>query len=127
MTQQTPKATIARMFSDDDGVSHFEEYAIDMSPKVFAPPAPSAFVSSPLATAQSYFLHFPEGWFGDMHPAPHRQLMTIVHGEIEATVSDGETRIFKAGDTVLAEDVTGPGHASKALGNGTLVFVVQLS
>ena len=32
----------------------------------------------------------PAGWYGDWHPAPRRQLMFCLAGELEVQVSDGE-------------------------------------
>ncbi len=39
----------------------------------FAPLAPPMYASTPMPAAQTLFLLCPEGWFGDMHPAPRRQ------------------------------------------------------
>ncbi len=45
-----------------------------------------------------------------MHVAPHKQYVVILSGELEITTGQNETRRFKAGDILLAEDTTGHGH-----------------
>jgi uncharacterized cupin superfamily protein len=44
-------------------------------------------------------------------------------GEVEITVSDGETRRFGPGTILLAEDVTGKGHISRGVGNAERVSI----
>jgi hypothetical protein len=57
------------------------------------------YVSTPLEAKKSMFLLLPEGWFGDLHPAPNRQLVILMRGGPEVTASDGEVRRFKPGDS----------------------------
>ena len=56
-------------------------------------------------------------YFVDWHNAPRRQFVVNLSGEVEITVSDGETRRFGTGTILLAEDVTGKGHISRGVGN----------
>ena len=49
------------------------------------------------------------------HNAPRRQFVIILDGEVDITVSDGETRRFGGGDVMLLEDTSGKGHYSKAV------------
>jgi uncharacterized cupin superfamily protein len=41
----------------------------------------------------------------------------MVSGAAEVSVSDGETRTINAGDVVLFEDIDGPGHTMRVIGN----------
>jgi len=47
------------------------------------------------------------------HPAPCRQYVIVLQGEVEVTTSDGESRVIGAGEVVLVEDTTGKGHITK--------------
>jgi quercetin dioxygenase-like cupin family protein len=58
----------------------------------------------------------PAGWQGDWHPAPRRQVMFVLAGELEVRVSDGEVRRFGPGAMLLVEDTTGTGHVSSVVG-----------
>ncbi len=49
------------------------------------------------------------------HNTPSRQFVIILKGEVDFTVSDGETRRFGSGAVVLLEDTSGKGHFSKAV------------
>ena len=51
------------------------------------------------------------------HPAPARQLLFILKGRAEFTVSNGERHVFGAGDVLLLEDTEGEGHCSRAMYN----------
>lgn len=49
------------------------------------------------------------------HNTPRRQYVVMLDGEVDFTVSSGETRRFGSGDIVLLEDVDGKGHYSRAV------------
>jgi quercetin dioxygenase-like cupin family protein len=49
----------------------------------------------------------------DFHNAPARQYIALMDGVIEIETSLGDKRIFKQGDVLLAEDITGKGHRSR--------------
>ncbi|MCP4547100.1 MAG: cupin domain-containing protein, partial [bacterium] len=69
----------------------------------------------------------PPGWEGDWHPAPKRQWMLYLAGEVEAEASDGETRRIGPGSITLLEDTWGKGHRSRVIGDTeVLLAVVQL-
>jgi hypothetical protein len=52
------------------------------------------------------------------HPAPCRQYVIVLEGEVEVTTSDGESRVVGSGEVVLVEDTHGKGHITKILGRG---------
>jgi uncharacterized cupin superfamily protein len=41
----------------------------------------------------------------------------MVSGAAEVSVSDGETRTINTGDVILFEDVHGPGHTMRVIGD----------
>ncbi len=116
-----------RVYSDADGMSHFEDAEMEFSSVDFAPPAPPLDLSTFSAATQLGFLRAPVGWEGDWHPAPCRQWIIYLTGEIEAEVSDGEIRRIGPGSVTLVEDTTGKGHKSRVVGEAeVLTVVVQL-
>jgi hypothetical protein len=54
----------------------------------------------------------------DWHNAPRRQYLINLEGSVEIITSDGKSRIFGPGSIILAEDLTGKGHLSKAVAGG---------
>lgn len=116
---------VARLFSDADGTSHFEDLEIDLLPADYAPPAPPLEVSEAIPVSNVVLTSFRAGWFGDWHPTPRRQLYFNLSGRLEVGVSDGEVRFLDPGDIVLVEDVIAPGHTTRAVGAeaSTGVFV----
>jgi Cupin domain len=117
--------SIVRLYSDEEGESHFSDEIITLALAEFAPPAPAIFVSPPVAATRSLFLALPDGWSGPSHPSPQRQLMVMMSGAIEVTVSGGESRTFAAGDAILIEDITGKGHTTRAAAPDALAMVVH--
>ncbi|MDH3890626.1 MAG: cupin domain-containing protein [candidate division Zixibacteria bacterium] len=117
-----------RVYTDDSGESHFEDVEVEFKTIDFAPPAPPLDLSSFTPATQFGYLRALAGWFGDWHPAPCRQLLFYLAGEIEAETSDGETRRFGPGSVTMVEDTTGKGHRSRVVGDtAALAVVVQLA
>jgi quercetin dioxygenase-like cupin family protein len=112
------------LYTDDDGHSRFEDLDFALSSKDFAPPAPPLDVSEAVEASAFMMLRVPAGWTDPMHPAPARQFFIVLAGSWEVSAA-GETRSLSAGDVVLAEDTSGPGHASTVV-EDTVVAVVRL-
>jgi quercetin dioxygenase-like cupin family protein len=119
--------SIARLYADPDGASHFGAWEWPAAETAFAPPAPPVRVTAPEAAERALLLHIPAGWTSRPHPAPRRQLMVVVRGTLESTVSDGETRSFPPGSAVLVEDTFGAGHSTRTVGGEVVVAVTQLA
>jgi quercetin dioxygenase-like cupin family protein len=107
----------ARIYADAGGESHFEDVEIELHEAAYAPPAPPFRVSDPSPATAIAMTTLPAGWFGDWHPTPRLQWWFQLSGELEVTVSDGETRRFVAGDIVRVEDTTGQGHTTRVIGD----------
>jgi len=105
-----------RLYADEDGESHFEKAEIELTPNLYAPPAPSFDVSEPVETMRYVMVRFPVGWDSAFHCAPRRQLFVVLSGEFEGVASDGSTIALTAGDAVLMEDTTGKGHGATVKG-----------
>ena len=113
-----------RIYEDRDGISHFEDVTVPLSPVEFAPPAPPLELSALTTATGMAFVTFPVGWSGDWHPAPRRQFFLFLAGELEAETGDGESRRVGAGSVALLEDTTGSGHRSRVVGNVEVLAVV---
>ena len=92
-----------RMYTGDDGKSHFEELDQTQGSKFF------------LSTIAAKALVFKNddnrdilGW----HNAPRRQWCITLSGTCEIGIGDGTKKTFGPGDIFLAEDVTGQGHTA---------------
>ncbi|HJO80813.1 MAG: hypothetical protein QGG34_11175 [SAR202 cluster bacterium] len=96
-----------RLFTGDDGQSHIEDIALDATPTW----------TSPQATTHIVFRTDPAGHFQDWHPAPRRQFVMILSGQLQIGLGDGSLHVFGAGDARLVEDVTGQGHTTAVYGN----------
>ena len=93
-----------RLYTGDDGKSHFEELDQAESSKHF---------SQPLAVQALVFKNDTNrddllGW----HTAPRRQWCFTLSGSVEIGIGDGTVKTFGPGDVFLAEDVTGEGHTA---------------
>ena len=97
---------IFRMYAGPDGKSHLEEQALAEHPLLTKPQAAKLIV----------FAEQPAGTFLDWHPAPRRQYVIVVSGQLEIGLGDGTLRRFGPGDARLVEDTTGQGHTTRYLG-----------
>jgi quercetin dioxygenase-like cupin family protein len=111
-----------RIYNDNHGGAKFADEEFTLTTRGFAPPAPPAEVSDLVSAYGFMMLRLPRGWSDAAHPAPARQFMVLVSGKVEV-VAGGERRTFVAGDVVLLEDTTAPGHGTTALEETVLAVV----
>jgi hypothetical protein len=120
-------ATYVRLFADEEGVSHFEDVDVRLSPVNFSPPAPPLDVVSLFPATSCGLLGDATEWGGEVpHPSPRRQIFCLMRGAYEITASDGTTRRFVPGSLLLLEDTSGQGHSTRIIADA-LVFTVALS
>lgn len=100
--------TITRIYSDQQGESHFEDIRIPLQDG-----GPIGFLSEAQAVGTIIFRKVIEQYDYDFHNAPARQYIALMDGEIEIETSLGICRTFKPGDVLLVEDVSGKGHRSR--------------
>jgi hypothetical protein len=99
---------VTRVWADEVGVTHFEDVGIPL-----ADAGSIGALSEPWPAGQVVFRTTGPDYDFDWHPAPERQLVVLLDGEIEIEVGDGEKRSFRGGDVLLLEDTTGPGHRTR--------------
>jgi len=102
------------MYTGSDGQSHLEEQQLAQHPAL----------RRPQAAAHIVFAEQPPGTFIDWHPAPRRQYVILLAGELEIGFSDGTLRRFGPGDARLVEDTTGQGHTTRFIGPGPVLTAV---
>ena len=106
-----------RMYAGEDNESHFEDL-----PGLFVEVGTATDVPLiPVTGVQ--FLRWPEDLERDWRPAPRRQFVIVLSGEMELEVADGSKRLLSAGDVILPEDVSGRGHIVRSRGDRRIVFV----
>ena len=118
-----------RLYTDEQGESHFEDLEVELRPVDIAPPAGPLNILPFFPVEKSILMGIPVGWAGEeFHPVPSRSIICVLQGEYQVIASDGTSRDFPAGSIVLAEDTWGKGHSS-ALKSETegLIFVVTLA
>ena len=87
-----------RLYTGSDGESHFE----DIEPV-------------PLNVTNVTYAKMP-GRFIDWHNERRWQIVILLSGEADIKASDGQVRHMKPGAIQLAEDLTGKGHQTRAIG-----------
>jgi hypothetical protein len=116
-----------RIIATPDGGSRFADGAVLLADGDFAPPAPPLGLSPISEATATRFIGAPAGWDSPAHPAPARQWVVMLGGAVEATTSDGASRVFGPGDAVLVEDTHGAGHRTRVASDDPwLALVVEL-
>lgn len=102
--------TIFRIYSDANGDSHFEDVNVSLKEGGMV-----GKLSAAIEAKAVIFREVDPSYDWDFHPAPQRQYIVLLDGEIEIETSLHEKRTFKGGDILLVEDTTGKGHKTKNL------------
>jgi len=95
-----------RLYTGPDGQSHVERVDLASTPEW----------TKGLGATQISFRTWPRGEFLDWHPAPRRQFVIVLSGQLEIGLGDGSKHVFGAGDARLVEDTKGQGHTTRVLG-----------
>ena len=115
--------TIWRVYSGEDGQSHLEEVTLPMTAFVDVEGAHGE--GTVLQNTQGItFRVSPPGYELGWHCAPRRQYSITLAGEGEVEVGDGTIKHIRPGDVLLAEDLTGQGHMTRAVGDQPRFYAV---
>src|SRR5713226_3947296 len=85
---------IFRLYTGSDGQSHIEDQALNSHPAL----------TTPQTTAHIVFGQLPVGTFIDWHPAPRRQYVIILAGQLDIGLGDSTLRGFVPGDGSLVQN-----------------------
>lgn len=102
---------VIRVFSDDAGITHFEDGEVALYPS-----GPIGALSHPIAGATARFRVTGDDYDFDWHPTPARQFILLMSGAIDLEVGDGEVRTIRAGETLFLQDTEPPGHRTRNAG-----------
>lgn len=103
---------VPRIYADEYGNSVLGEIDIPL-----ADGGPIGLLSNRFNAGDVIFRQTPADYDFKWHPAPARQLLFIIKGHAEFTVSNGDSLVLGAGAVLMLEDTWGQGHCSKALYN----------
>jgi quercetin dioxygenase-like cupin family protein len=95
------------MYTDERGVARWETIDLGKTPSW----------TKGIDVTQARFGLREAGVLQDWHPAPQRQFVVILSGQLEIGFEHGPKKIFGPGDARLVEDTIGKGHTTIALGN----------
>ena len=105
---------VFRLYARADGQSCIEDQNLNSHP----------ILTTPQAATHIVFSQLPMGTFIDWHPAPRRQYVIILTGQLEIGLGDGTVRRFGPGDARLVEDTTGSGHTTRVVGSEPVLTAV---
>ena len=119
--------TYARLFTDDNGESRFDDVEIQFDLADYVQSAAPLELSAMLLADEFRFLRAPAGWTSDFHASSARNFFVVLNGEWEVTASNGESRRFAVGSVLIVEDTHGKGHASRVVSpTASVAVMVQL-
>ncbi len=101
---------VLRIYTGDDGRSHFEDVELAL-----ADTGAMGRISELFRGPGVRFREVDGDYDFDFHNAPRRQFVVNLTGSVDITVGDGAVRRCGPGSIVLAEDLEGEGHASRAV------------
>ena len=101
---------VTRIYTGADGETHFADVPVPLRDA-----GRIGRLSERMPAKAVVFRETPPDYDYDWHPAPERQYIVLLDGEIEITVGDGETRRFGGGEVLLVEDTHGRGHRTRAV------------
>lgn len=103
---------VTRIYTGDDGESHFEDVDVAMTDR-----GRLGRISDLVAAEGVMFREVDGDYDLDFHTAPRRQYVVNLTGAVELETGDGTQRVLGPGEVLLAEDTTGRGHKSRAVGH----------
>ncbi|MGE5594887.1 MAG: hypothetical protein ACM3S1_02490 [Hyphomicrobiales bacterium] len=98
---------VTRIYTGDDGRSHFEDLRMPLTGTQFGR------MSKRIPVAHAQFRETDPSYSLDFHTAPTRQFVLTLAGAVEIETGDGTVRRLGPGSILLAEDTTGQGHISR--------------
>ncbi len=105
-----------RLYTGDDGQSHFQDLDLDTFPAEWSFQVPNAKINFTRSGGDGYPMD-------DWHNEARRQYVIVLAGQMKVTVGDGTARVLAAGEMMLAEDLTGQGHKICSLGGEPYLHV----
>ena len=117
--------TKVTLFTDTDGRARFREEAVALTEGT-----PQAMLSPLMATGGFQLRHSPVGFRSQFHVSVTPQWVVILQGQMEISLQDGSSRVFKPGEHFYSVDTLPEGatfdsklhgHWSRQVGDEPLV------
>jgi hypothetical protein len=102
---------IIRIHTGADGQSHFEEIELRFEPRGDGSAGAELIPGSGILVRR-----FDPKRSNPWHHAPGRYAVFTLAGAVDIEIGDGTVRRLGPGDVLIAEDVTGQGHATREVG-----------
>jgi hypothetical protein len=116
-TPSTGTLAYVRLYSDANGITHFADEQLVLTPAGAGANAEERLFVNRLGDLKGVmFARLKAGTTEDWHVAPRRQFMLCVRGIVEITAADGQMRRMTPGQFMLLEDLSGRGHRTHAAG-----------
>ena len=112
VAQERTPIKVTRIYTGADGKTHAENYEVPLNS-----PRGATEMADPIAVTNVQFRRTSPDYFIDWHTAPRKQFVITLAGESEVEVGDGSKIRLYPGHILLAEDTTGQGHISRAIGS----------
>jgi uncharacterized protein YhdP len=113
LAQGPTPVKVTRLYTGSDGKTKVEEYEIPLKPQ-----GKGTDLSPTVSVKSLQFRRTNKDYDLDWHPAPNRQYVVTLSGESEIELEGGRKLRLGPGHILLAEDTTGQGHISRAIGAG---------
>jgi hypothetical protein len=104
---------VTRIYTGPDGKTKAEEYEVPLKGQ-----GRGTELSATVGVKSLQFRRTNQDYYIDWHPAPQRQFVVTLSGESEIELEGGKKIRLGPGHILLAEDTTGQGHISRAVGKG---------
>src|SRR5438093_12502904 len=101
---------IRRIFTGPDNESHLEEKEVDLKFNG------DMEVSATEPAEGILFRRAPANHLHSFHPAPRRQYVITLSGQVEIETGDGTVKRFGPGGGMFADDTSGRGNSTRAVG-----------
>jgi uncharacterized cupin superfamily protein len=102
---------VTKLSTGTDNRSYFEETEVPFESR-----EDFGLFTLPESAKAVFFREIPPGWVYSWHNVVCREYVIMIDGEAEIEVGSGEKRVFRKGDVLLADDLTGQGHCTRVLG-----------
>ena len=118
-----PAMKVTRLYTGTDDKSHFEDIEVSFESR-----GDFGIFTLPEQAKAVFFREIPPGYAYTWHNVVCREYVVMIEGTVEIGTGSGEKRVFRKGDVLLAEDLTGQGHRTRVIGNKTWrqVFITLL-
>ena len=100
----------AHLYNGEDGLAHFRDEELDLMS------AHGGVLHTAIMSATGMLFSLQRQKLQPHSTGTRKAFSINLKGAVEVTASDGEARVFGPGDIMLADDMRGKGHLSRAVG-----------